>query len=80
VSAYDIGYADGFFRVKAEGDYILPNGSRVVGRVSMDSICVESADESVCVFDDAAKLAKRYNTISYEILTRLNPSIKRVVV
>lgn len=80
VSAYDIGYADGFFRVKAEGEYILPNGSRLVGRVSMDNICVESADDSVCVFDDAAKLAKRYNTISYEIITRLNPSIKRVVV
>lgn len=80
VSVYDIGYADGFFRVKAEGDYILPNGSRVVGRVSMDNICIESADESVCVFDDATKPAKRYNTISYEILTRLNPSIKRVVV
>jgi len=80
VSTYDIGYADGFFRIKADGDYILPNGSRLVGRVSMDNICVESADESVCVFDDAAKLAKRYNTISYEVLARLNPSIKRVVV
>ena len=80
VSVYDIGYADGFMRVKCDGEYILPRGSRLVGRVSMDNICIESEEESVCVFENAESLARRYNTISYEILTRLNPSIKRVVV
>lgn len=80
VSTYDIGYSDGFLRVKADGEYLLPNGSRLIGRVSMDNICVESEDESVCVFEDAAMLATRYGTISYEILTRLNPSIPRVIV
>ena len=80
VSVYDIGYADGFMRVKCDSEYILPNGSRLIGRVSMDNICVDGDEESVCVFDNAERLAKRYNTISYEILTRLNPSIKRVIV
>ncbi len=80
VSVYDIGYADGFMRVKCDGEYILPNGSRLIGRVSMDNICVESEEKCVCVFENAENLAKRYNTISYEIITRLNPSINRVVV
>lgn len=80
VSIYDIGYADGFMRVKCDGEYILPNGSKLIGRVSMDNICVEGDEESVCVFENAESLAKRYNTISYEIITRLNPLIKRVVV
>ncbi len=78
VSTYDIGYADGFLRVAADSEYILPNGSRLVGRISMDNIIVECEDESVCVFDNASLLAKRYNTISYEIMVRLNPNIKRI--
>jgi alanine racemase len=80
VSVYDIGYADGFLRVKAEGDYLLPNGARLIGRVSMDNICVESTEDNICLFDNAETFAKRYNTISYEIITRLNPKIKRVIV
>lgn len=78
VSIYDIGYADGFLRVKTNGDYTLPNGSKLLGRVSMDNICVTSSDEQICVFDNAEALADRYGTISYEILVRLNPNIKRV--
>lgn len=80
LSTYDIGYADGFLRVKADGEYILPSGARLVGRVSMDNICVESNEERLCIFDDATVLAKRFGTISYEIITRLSPSIQRVVV
>ncbi len=80
VSTYDVGYADGFLRVKAEGEYVLPNGSKLIGRVSMDNICVESEEASICVFDNAALIAARYGTISYEILTRLNPAIPRVIV
>lgn len=79
VSVYDIGYADGFLRVKTDGDYTLPNGSKLLGRVSMDNICVTSSDEQICVFDNAETFADRYGTISYEILVRLNPNIKRVV-
>lgn len=78
-SIYDVGYADGLYRAEAEGEYILPNGKRLLGRVSMDNICVEGSDESVCVFDDATKLARRFKTISYDILVKLSPSIKRVV-
>jgi alanine racemase len=78
ICVYDIGYADGFLRVKTDSDYTLPNGSKLLGRVSMDNICVTSSDEQICVFDDAEALAARYGTISYEILVRLNPNIKRL--
>jgi len=80
VSTYDIGYADGFLRIKTEKEYTLPNGSRLIGRVSMDNICVESSDDTICVFDDASIVADRYGTISYEILTRLTPAIPRIIV
>lgn len=80
VSIYDIGYADGFPRAQALGEYVFPNNKRRIGRVSMDNICIDSLDDSVCIFDDASRLAKAYGTISYEVLTRLNPKIKRVVV
>ncbi len=79
VSVYDVGYADGFLRVKTKDDYIFPNGAKLLGRVSMDNICVTSTDEQICVFDNAETIAVRYGTISYEILVRLNPNIKRVV-
>ncbi len=80
VSTYDIGYADGFLRTKADGEYIFPGGARLVGRVSMDNICAESDEEKLCIFDDATALAQRFGTISYEIITRLSPLIQRVVV
>ncbi len=80
VSIYDIGYADGFPRAQPLNEYTFPGGNRCIGRVSMDNICIDSIDDSVCIFDDAGRLAKAYGTISYEILTRLNPKIKRVVV
>lgn len=80
VSTYDIGYADGFLRAKADGEYIFPSGARLVGRVSMDSICAESNEDTLCIFNDATVLARRFGTISYEIITRLSPSIPRLVV
>jgi hypothetical protein len=43
-------------------------------------ISVESSDEEVCVFDNVTHLAQVHNTIKYEILTNLKPSIKRVII
>ncbi len=80
VSVYDVGYADGFPRSKAYEEYVLPDAKRIIGRVSMDNMCVGSTDDSVCIFDNAANLARAYGSISYDILTRLSPKIKRVVV
>lgn len=77
ISTYDVGYGDGFFRISVNGSCILPGGRKMIGKVCMDCIFVDSEDDSICVFDDALTLANRYKTIPYEILVRLNHKIAR---
>jgi alanine racemase len=79
VSTYDIGYGDGFFRHDGKTKLIL-EGKEVLGRVSMDSLSMLGDDEEVCLFSDARYLAKKFNTISYEVITKLMPNIKREVI
>ena len=79
VSTYDIGYGDGWFRGDASRPYILPDGRKIIGRVSMDAVSIEGNDESVQLFDDASRVAKQFDTIAYDILVKLNPAIVRVV-
>lgn len=79
VACYDIGYADGLMRVGPRGGLVLADGTKVVGRVSMDSFCADADREFVVLFEDARVLAKQYGTIGYEIVTRLSPAIQRVV-
>ncbi|BDY12653.1 alanine racemase [Hydrogenimonas cancrithermarum] len=79
VSTYDIGYGDGWFRGDASRPYTLPDGRKIVGRVSMDAVTVEGKDESVQLFDDARRAAKQFDTIAYDILVKLSPAIVRVV-
>jgi len=71
VSTYDIGYCDGFFR------NLYPN---ILGRISMDSFSMISDKDEVCIIKDAKELAKQNNTISYDVLVKLNSKIKRVIV
>ena len=71
VSTYDIGYSDGFFR------NLYPN---LIGRVSMDSVSLLGDKDEVCLIDNAKELAKINDTISYEILVKLHPDIKRVII
>ncbi|WP_281951424.1 alanine racemase [Nitrosophilus kaiyonis] len=74
ISTYDIGYGDGIFRgMKFVKD------KNILGRVSMDSFSVKGNKEEICIFDDAKKVAKSLNTISYEILVKLNPNLKRII-
>ncbi len=80
ISTYDIGYGDGFFRYDGLGDLSIANGQKIRGRVSMDSLCVEGDREEICLFDDVTKLSIYFNTITYEILTKLMPWIKREAV
>ena len=80
ISTYDIGYGDGFFRFDGSTPVITANGRATKGRMSMDSFCLGGDDENVCLFNDANPLAKQYNTISYEIVTKLSPTLKRVVI
>ncbi|PID48027.1 MAG: alanine racemase [Proteobacteria bacterium] len=79
VSSYDLGYGDGLFRQNGIQNPHVKNGKRFLGRMSMDCFSLEGIDEKVCVFDDVREFAKRFNTITYEILTQLSPFIPRVI-
>jgi alanine racemase len=78
VSNYDFGYGDGFLRVLSN-NYITPDKTKLVGRISMDNSSFLSDKEELLIFDDAKEVAKQANTISYEVLTSLKPDIKRVI-
>ena len=77
IATYDIGYADGVFRYNGEGDLNLPNGVKMLGKMSMDSFVCEDFGDKVCVIDDARVWAKFFNTIEYEILVKLHEKIQR---
>ncbi len=80
VSNYDIGYADGFFRINDRQIYHTPDDKRVLGRVSMDNITIQGDSDTVVLFDDARELAKLHDTITYDILVKLSPYLPRVVI
>jgi alanine racemase len=76
-SLYDVGYSDGILRYNGRGDLKTTNGSLILGRISMDSMSIESAEEEISVFHDVSAWAKYFNTISYDILVKLNAKIPR---
>ena len=78
VSNYDVGYADGFMR-SASPHYTTPNGEKIVGRVSMDNSSFVSDKEELLIFDNASIASEAMNTISYELLVRLNERLERRV-
>jgi alanine racemase len=80
VSTYDVGYGDGFLRLNERNSYATPKGYKVLGRVSMDSLSLNTDDNDVCIFDDVHTLAKEHETITYEITTTLNSNIKKEIV
>ncbi len=90
-----IGYWHGLSRVFSHRGYVLVKGKkcRIIGRISMDlitikcgSVNVKSGDVVSIIDKDknkvlrATDLAEIVGTISYEIITTINPLIKRVVV
>lgn len=79
VSNYDVGYGDGFFRI-CSNNYETPNGTTLLGRISMDNSSFLSDYDELLIFDDASKIAKNAKTISYEVLTSLKEYIKREVI
>jgi len=46
----------------------------------MDSFCAGGNAQKVCLFEDATHLASYFQTISYEIVTKLSASLKRILV
>ena len=79
ISTYDIGYGDGFLRVNEHQHYTTPDGFKILGRVSMDNLSLNSTQEEVCLFNDVRELAKIHGTITYEILTSLKSYIKKEI-
>ncbi|MBT4723308.1 alanine racemase [Candidatus Falkowbacteria bacterium] len=91
-----VGYWDGFDRGLSSVGTVLVNGQRckVIGRVCMnmtviDVTHVENAkleDEVVLLGEQteesvsAEEIAEKLNTINYEVVTRINSVIKRIVI
>lgn len=81
VSSYDIGYGDGLFRLNENHSQMqTKEGYLVLPRMSMDSTSIISNAPKVCIMHDANYTAKIFGTISYEVLCRISPSIKREIV
>lgn len=80
IATYDLGYGDGLLRYNGNGALKLANGALMLGKMSMDSFSCADSGEEICVFNDANIFAKYFNTINYDILVKLMPHIKRVVV
>ncbi|WP_332444985.1 alanine racemase [Wolinella succinogenes] len=80
VSTYDVGYGDGFYRLNEHHKLLTAQGERILPRVSMDCLSVVGEREEVCLMEDASELARLFDTIPYEVLTRFSPFLKRVVI
>ncbi len=96
IAILPIGYNDGFDRKLSSIGNVLIKGRRckILGRICMNMIVVDVShiknikpeDEVVLLgtqgkeYITADEIAKKINTINYEIVTRINPLIKRVVV
>ena len=77
VTLVDLGYSDG---VLYFSDEIKLRDTIAVGKISMDSMSVIGKWDEVCIFDDVKEFIKNYPyTITYDILTKLKPNIKRIV-
>jgi len=93
IAILPIGYWHGYDRGLSSVSDVLVRGKRcrVLGRVSMDMITVEAgnarmSDEVILIGIQgkevmyADEVARRIGTTQYELLTRINPLIERVVV
>ena len=80
ISTYDIGYGDGFMRLDEYKTSKISDGRSIIGRVSMNNLAIAGNDQEVCIFDDVKDLSKVHNTISYEILCRINENIEKRII
>ncbi|MFZ5953785.1 MAG: alanine racemase [Candidatus Dependentiae bacterium] len=94
VATLPIGYWDGYDRGFSNNGYVVVKGIKaaIIGRIAMNLMMVDITDIPQVTLDDeiillgehpdvhADQLADRIKTINYEIVTRINPSIKRFIV
>ena len=76
ITTIDVGYADGI--------PYFQNGCRLkntkaVGKISMDYMAVLGEFKEVVIFDDIKEFVKNFDTITYDILVKMSPRIKRIV-
>jgi len=77
ISTIDVGYADGIPYFK--------NGCKLkdtvaLGKISMDYMIVKGEFRKVIVFDDIKEFVKNFDTITYDILVKISPRIKRRII
>ena len=77
ITLLDIGYSDGILYFDKK---LKLKDTIAIGKVSMDSMSVVGRYDRVCIFDDVREFVSNYQTITYDILTKLKPHIKRIVV
>jgi alanine racemase len=96
VAAIPVGYAHGYNRSLSNQGSVLVRGRRlnVVGLVNMNMLLVDATDlDDVCIGDEAVLIGRQddaeisvasfseiSNQVDYELLTRLNSTIPRVLV
>jgi len=90
IATLPVGYADGYDRLLSNNAEVIVRGRRapVVGRVSMDLVTIDVTDipdaavsDEVTLLGDgitAEELAKRTQTISYEVFCRISARVPRV--
>ena len=79
-SLYDLGYGDGVFRHSKNDDLRTTNNCKILGKISMDAISIQSDLEAISIFHDASSWAQYFNTIVYDILVKLSPKIERKLI
>ncbi|MBI2676458.1 MAG: alanine racemase [Candidatus Yanofskybacteria bacterium] len=96
IALLPIGYYDGYFRALSSIGEVLISGSRckILGRISMNLSVVDISaingakvgDEAVLIGQmggeqiTAEEIAKRLGTISYEVVSRINPLLPRIYI
>ena len=80
ISTYDIGNGDGFMRLDENKKSSIEDGREILGIVSMNSFSTLGNDSKVCVFKNAENFSDIHGTIVYEVISNINPNLKRKVI
>ncbi|MEK7151408.1 MAG: alanine racemase, partial [Patescibacteria group bacterium] len=96
IAVLPVGYYDGYFRKLSSTSEVLIGGRRckVLGRISMNLSVVDISNvENVQIWDEvvligsqnkeritAEELAQKADTISYEVVSRINPLLPRIYI
>lgn len=81
VSTYDLGYGDGLFRLNEHHPKLTcASKEEILPRMSMDCFSCLSEKEEICLFEDAWRWARVFDTTPYEILVKLSPFIPRSII